>query len=318
MENIWSPLTYDAIINTVERTLQRPLGNLCLRRNSYINRVFELEQKDSKERFIVKFYRPGRWTPEMIREEHAFIAELAAQEIPVIPPLTINNTTLFFLGNIPFALFPKKGGRALDEFDKDGWIQIGRLLARMHLVGAAHPGTQRILWRPGVATRHHLDVLSGGGYLPVDYRTVFVNTVESFIQRMDPLFAHEEQILLHGDCHKGNLISRPGEGIFIVDFDDICVGAPVQDLWMLLPGTPEECVQEVSWFLEGYHTFRSLKPSTLKLVPALRGMRIVHFAAWCAVQSTEPGFTEHFPEWGATKYWNELIRELQALMAPQS
>ncbi len=317
MEHLWSSLTYDAVITTVEKTLGRPLGNLCLQRNSYINRVFELEQKDTKERFIVKFYRPERWTPDMIREEHVFVRALHAQEIPVVPPLVIEGSTLFFFGDIPFALYPKKGGRALDEFDKEGWIQIGRLLARMHIVGATHPSVSRIVWRPGAATKHHRDVLLNGKYLPPDFEPAFIRTIDMFMQRMDPLFEHEERILLHGDCHKGNLISRPGEGIFIVDFDDICMGAPVQDLWMLLPGAPEECEQEIDWFFEGYHTFRSLKRSSLQLIPALRGMRIVHFAAWCAVQSREPAFADHFPEWGTTRYWNELIRELQKILMPE-
>jgi Ser/Thr protein kinase RdoA (MazF antagonist) len=314
MDHIWKPLTYDAILNTVEKTLQRPLSNLCLRRNSYINRVFELEQLSSKERFIVKFYRPGRWTPKMIQEEHDFVKELATQEIPVIPPLMFDDRTLFFLEKIPFAVFPKKGGRTLDEFNKEGWTQLGRLLARMHLVGAEHTSAHRLLWRPAVATRQHLDVLLNANYLPPDYQQVFRDMAEKFIKLSDPLFSKEENILLHGDCHKGNLIFRPGEGIYLVDFDDICMGPPVQDLWMLLPGKTHEAEQEIIWFLEGYRTFRDLRDTSLQLIPALRGMRLIHFCAWCAVQSTEPGFAEHFPEWGTLKYWNVLIKDLQQLI----
>jgi Ser/Thr protein kinase RdoA (MazF antagonist) len=63
---VWQNLTHDSVLHAVEKTLQEKLSNLLLPRNSYINRVYELEKHDSRERFIVKFYRPGRWTEEMI------------------------------------------------------------------------------------------------------------------------------------------------------------------------------------------------------------------------------------------------------------
>ena len=123
---VWQQLNHDTILHTVEKALGEKLSNLLLPRNSYINRVYELEKYDSRERLIVKFYRPGRWTKEMILEEHKFLAELAAKEIPVIPPISLNNKSLFKFESIPFAIFPKKGGRALDEFNKESWEEIGR------------------------------------------------------------------------------------------------------------------------------------------------------------------------------------------------
>ena len=41
---------------------------------------------------VAKFYRPGRWTDAAILEEHAFVAELAAREIPVVAPLALART----------------------------------------------------------------------------------------------------------------------------------------------------------------------------------------------------------------------------------
>lgn len=311
---VWQSLNHDSILTAVEKTLGEKLSNLLLPRNSYINRVYELEKHNPRERLIVKFYRPGRWTREMIAEEHSFLKELAEQEIPVIPPLVTNGRTLFSLSEIPYALFPKKGGRALDEFDKNGWEEIGRLLARIHLIGALHKTSSRITWRPSIATRHHLEVLFGTIYLLPDFRKSFEQTAEMFIKKAEPLFNDQEYILLHGDCHKGNLIHRPGEGIFIVDFDDLCFGPPVQDLWLLLPGEPEKCEPELEWFLKGYETFRPFDRRSLELVPWLRGMRLIHFASWLAVQSQEPDFPTHFPEAGTARYWNELIKELQEII----
>ena len=314
MASVWQGLNHEKIFQSVETILGEKLSNLLLPRNSYINRVFELERHASQERLIVKFYRPGRWTEEMILEEHRFVHDLAQKEIPVILPLEINNQTLFSFDQILFCLMPKKGGRALDEFDKNGWEELGRLLARVHLVGALHQNVNRLSWRPAVATRAHLKTLAESDYILPDFRSSFFNTVEKLIEKADPLFGNQEFILLHGDCHKGNMIHRPGEGIYIIDFDDICLGAPVQDLWMLLPDEVEKCQQELDWFLKGYETFRPFDRNALELIPILRAMRIVHYAAWLAIQSKEPDFPVHFPHAGTSRYWNELIRDLQEII----
>src|SRR3989344_4155912 len=109
MSTVWQGLDHDTILHGVEAVLGEKLSNLLLRRNSYINRVYELEKHDSRlpacrhgERLIVKFYRPERWTAAMILEEHQFLEELARAEVPVIPPLNINGQTLFHLKEIAF------------------------------------------------------------------------------------------------------------------------------------------------------------------------------------------------------------------------
>lgn len=42
-------------------------------------------------------------------------------------------------------------------------------------------------------------------------------------------------------------------------------------------------------------------------------MRQIHFAAWCAIQAKEAQFKHHFPHWGTIQYWNELIKDIQAI-----
>ena len=172
----------------------------------------------------------------------------------------------------------------------------------------------RVTWRPSVATKHHLEVLLSSGLMPPDFAKSMRNMAELFIKKADPLFNDTKLILIHGDCHKGNLISRPGEGIFLIDFDDMCMGPAVQDLWMLLPGDADESPLEIKWFLEGYETFRQFDMASLKLIPALRGMRLIHFASWLAVQEHDPHFDKHFPEVRTPRYWNGLIKELQGIV----
>jgi len=314
MQTIWHNLNPDNIFKTVEETLGTKLSNICLKRNSYINRVYELEEHDSEKRFIVKFYRPNRWTQKQIREEHQFLAELNEKEIPVIPPLTIKKQTLFNFENIPYALFPKMGGRAVDEFDQEGWMTLGRTIARIHLIGELHKKSSRMVWTPSIATKHHLDIIAKTDFLLPDFEKSFNQICELFIKKSTPQFKNVESFLIHGDLHKGNLLTRPGEGLFIVDFDDCCIGPVAQDLWMLLPDTLENSENELSWFLAGYELFREFDRDSLDLIPSLQAMRIIHYVAWLAIQCREPDFATHFPQAGTRRYWNQLIKDLQQIV----
>jgi Ser/Thr protein kinase RdoA (MazF antagonist) len=314
MTTLWNALTPDAVLNTVEKVCGERLTNLCLPRNSYINRVFELEYSDSRERLIVKFYRPNRWTPAQIAEEHSLIQTLYEQELPVIPALSFGGKTVFTFESIPFALFPKKGGRAIDELSQESWEQIGRLLGRMHAITATLKASKRIVWSPKTASVAHLETLLKSNTIPKDYVDSVTATATRFITQISPKFETLKTRLIHGDCHLGNLIYRPGEALHLVDFDDCAVGPVLQDLWMLLPGTPEECPKELAWFKSGYTLFSDFPESQLALIPALRGMRQLHFAAWCAIQVGEPQFSASFPEWGTPRYWNDWVRSLMSVL----
>ena len=314
MSQTWQNLSPDSVLDRLEATLNIKLSNVCIKRNSYINRVYEVTRIDTGEGLIAKFYRPGRWTPSQIQTEHDLITKLSAADIAVIPPLLFAGKTLFTVNEFSFAVFPKKGGRAVDEFDKDTWLQVGRLLGRVHLTSQSLGAVNRVQWRPSVATKQHLAILKQTETVTPEFRSAFFKLAENFVRDCDPLFENSDALLIHGDCHKGNFIYRPGEGIYLIDFDDIAVGPAVQDLWMLLPGDPKDCENELAWFLEGYETFREFPIESLRLIPALRAMRIIHFAAWCAVQANEPEFEDNFPDWGKGRYWNELMRELQDLM----
>jgi Ser/Thr protein kinase RdoA (MazF antagonist) len=314
MNDSYANLTHDAVLNAVETVIGEPLANLVIARNSYINRVYELIVKSSRQPLIVKFYRPGRWTVDQIQEEHTLLAKMQESELLVIPPMKIADKALFVYEGISFAIFPKMGGRALDEFTQDSWTQLGRLLGRTHALSQTLPSSTRIKWHPDEATKHHLDILLNDKHLPEDYRQPLERVVAQFLQVSRSLFSHEPLFLIHGDCHKGNLIHRPNEGVYLIDFDDCCVGPAVQDLWMLLPGTVMESPLEIDWFLEGYEVFRDFDRRSLALIPSLTIMRLLHFASWCALQTGDIGFRDHFPDWGTPRYWNELIREIQRLM----
>lgn len=303
-------LTPDRVISLVESALAIRCTNLCRPLNSYINRVYELEQEEGGG-LVVKFYRPGRWSGNALKDEHDFLLELAAREIPVIAPLRFaQGGTLGNYKNVFFAVFPKKGGRSFDEYNDEQWLELGRLLGRVHAVGASRLPVDRITMAPDRSTREQVNYMLAGNFIPPDLTEGFKRITESLISEIRPLFQNAEMIRIHGDCHFGNLIYRPDESFHIIDFDDMAVGPPVQDLWMLLPGYVRESLAEVELFLEGYETFRHFDRRSLHLVEPLRAMRYIHYAAWCAHQVHDDGFSHAAPDFGSPAYWQREINDL--------
>jgi len=303
-------LTPDVVITLAEQQLGCRCQAICRQLNSYINRVFELETEDGQG-LVIKFYRPGRWSRATIEEADQFILELQNQEIPVVAPLPLgNNQPLASHENTLFSIFPRMGGRFLDEFSDEQWLEIGRLLGRMHRVGAAGEASNRDTLHPLSTTADQLEFLTRGGFMPSHQQENFRATGNQLIELITPLFADMESIRLHGDCHFANLIHRPDASFFLIDFDDMVNGPPVQDVWMLFPSYRRESLPEIELFLEGYETFRRFDRTSLRLIEPLRAMRYIHYAAWCARQSNDPGFTAQNPDWGDERYWQEEINDL--------
>src|SRR5688572_6497712 len=126
-------LTPDVIIAAVESR-----GFISDRRilalNSYENRVYQVGVEQGAP-LIVKFYRPARWSDAAIKEEHGFALELAAAEIPVVPPFVRDGRTLFEYEEFRFALFERRGGRWPELGTRTEREWMGRFLGRIHMVG---------------------------------------------------------------------------------------------------------------------------------------------------------------------------------------
>ena len=123
-------------------------------------------------------------------------------------------------------------------------------------------------------------------------------------------FRDGERIRLHGDCHKGNVLERPGEGLMLIDFDDMLTGPPVQDLWLLLPGPVEECTRELELLLRGYESLREFDRRSLDQIELLRAMRMIYFLDWNARQRNDRNFRERNPDWGSDSFWRREIASL--------
>ena len=307
----FSHLTPDEVLHLVERALGRRASNLCRPLGSYINRVYDVQMDDGAW-VVVKFYRPGRWSRNALQDEQDFVTELAEAEIPVIAPLAgAGGATLHEHHGMFFALFPKKGGRPLEEPDPAQWLELGRLLARLHAIGARRTPRDRVRLGPRTSTRGHLDLILRSEFTSPGVRREYEQVTGGIVELIEPLFEDVARVRIHGDCHRANILGRPGEPFFIIDFDDMAMGPPVQDLWMMLPGHVRDSRAELDRLLEGYETFGDFDYATLRLIEPLRAMRMIHFTAWCARQKADGGFAKVAPGWGTTAYWRQEVADLE-------
>lgn len=309
----YANLTPDRVLDAVSACGLWPDGRL-LALNSYENRVWQvgIERTGSEPAapVIAKFYRPARWSDAAIIEEHAFAQELAAAELPVVAPLSFAGRTLLMHEGYRYALSPRRGGRA-PTLESPGQLQwLGRLIARMHTLGARQSFTHRgTLDRATLVTQPMRSVLAST-LLPASLHDHY----RAAALRLDAAIALRQQgigpvrlLRLHGDCHPGNVLWTD-DGPHFVDLDDARMGPAVQDLWML--AHDDAAMREL---LDGYTSMRDFDHTELALVPALRAMRQLHHAGWIAQRWHDPAFPAAFPFAAESRWWEQHIADLHEL-----
>ncbi len=313
----FADLQPEDIVSTLE-----DLGFYCdgrfLALNSYENRVYQIGIEDDRP-VVAKFYRPGRWSDESIREEHEFSIALADQDIPVVPPLEISGATLKHAGPYRLAVFPCRGGRAPDLDNYELQTQLGRLIGRIHLEGE----TSSFKHRPRIDIDSYgvesIDFLLENDFIPEDNCDAYEGVAELVLDGVEACFeraGNTREIRLHGDFHPGNVLVDQ-DRLHIVDLDDCRHGPAIQDLWMFLSGDRFEQTPQLEALLEGYQSFRRFDPRELHLLEALRSLRIMHYAAWLARRWEDPAFKVAFPWFDSPRYWDDhvlALREQVALM----
>lgn len=311
----------ETILAAVEAASGRRCDGRLLPLNSYENRVYMVGLEDG-ERLVAKFYRPDRWSDAAIQEEHDFAAELAAAEIPVVPPLRGPGGSLAHSHGFRLALYPMRGGRMLEVDDRDVLRRLGTYIARIHAVGAAAAFRHRPLLDPGDHGRSVRDQLLEQNWLPAHLEEAYATLTADLLEAVGECWERAGAVAtlrLHGDFHPGNVLQTP-EGFHLVDLDDARTGPAIQDLWMLLPGEREERQAYLDDVLEGYRTFCDLDPRELHLVEPLRTLRLMRHAAWLAARWDDPAFPQAFPWFGEPRYWEEhllaLREQLAALQEP--
>jgi Ser/Thr protein kinase RdoA (MazF antagonist) len=315
-------LTPDLILESVEKALGVRTTGSYSALNSVENRVLEIPIEDS-ESVVAKFYRPGRWKTDSILEEHAFLKSLETLEIPVISPLAGAGTelknfskTLFQTSNglFYFSISPKVRGRIKDEYSKTDLAVLGRLIGRLHLAGEKQKVKHRPPLNPQTRGEESLDDLNDNSWLESPMGERYLQVADEFVQSIEILWknVNPRLLTLHGDCHIGNLLWNEGAPTFL-DFDDLCTGPAIQDLWMIVGDPTKENRDDWDVITEAYEEFRPFPHEELRLVKALRGLRMIHFSKWIAERWDDPSFPSLWPNFGSDSWWSDEIQALASL-----
>ena len=315
----YAHLTPPAVLDALDAVGLRGDGRL-LQLNSYENRVFQVFLEDGRV-VVAKFYRPARWSDAQILEEHAFALELAAREIPVVPPMqldvpggpsTLAETTIEG-DRHRFSVSERRAGRGPELDDTDTLRWLGRFIGRVHEVGATRLFAHRRRLDPGtfgVAARELLleHQLIPPAQLPA-WRSA-CDAALALVQRRFEEAASVRTLRVHGDCHPGNVLWRH-EGPHVVDLDDACNGPAMQDLWMLLSGDAAAQSAQLRALLAGYRQFMPFDERELLLIEPLRTLRMIHHSAWIAERWADPAFPAAFPWFGTAAYWSQQTTHLR-------
>lgn len=311
--DLFLSLTPEKVLAAVEAGGLR-CNPVCYPLNSFENRVYEVELED-RARVVAKFYRPGRWNEEQILEEHRFLADLAADEIPVCTMRDFpGGGTLRRIDNIWYALSDRRGGRAPDELDEATARRLGMLVGRLHNVAMRREAPHRLRLTAEAYAREDLDWLEDQEILPRHVRRRYFDTAHAIADIADERMAEVPVHRLHGDLHLGNLLFRDGL-LRVLDFDDMMVGPAVQDIWLALPGRDAQAVALRDALLAGYEQFRLFDRSTLALIEPLRGLRMIHYAAWIARRWHDPAFPAAWPQFGTPEHWDRETEDLEEQLA---
>lgn len=273
--------------------------------NSYENRVYQFQDED-RQRFVVKFYRPERWSAEQIQEEHQFAHDLLNDDVPVAAPLMFDNQTLLTHQGFYYAVFPSLGGRQFEADNIDQMEWVARYLGRIHQTGCKTP----FIARPTIGIQEYLleprQVFAASTLIPKALKDDFLNATDKLIDAVTACWRDDIPTLrLHGDCHAGNILWR--DGPLFVDLDDARMGPAVQDLWMLLNGDKAEQRMQLETIIEAYEEFSPFDSDEIALIEPLRAMRFVYYLAWLIRRWDDPAFPRNFPWLTGEDYWRNQI-----------
>lgn len=305
----FTDLTPDFILDAIETTgIRVESGLLAL--NSYENRVYQFMDEDRK-RYVVKFYRPQRWSSAQIQEEHDFALELQSHDIPLVAPLTFQGKTLHQAAGYQFTLFPSAGGRQFEVDNLDQLEWMGRFIGRIHAVASAKAFSYRAELTVATHLQQPLAILKKSELVPTHLHSPFFTILQQVVTLAEKQFEQVSfnALRLHGDCHPGNILWR--DGPTFVDLDDCRNGPAIQDLWMMLSGDRQQQLLQLDTLVAAYEEFFDFEHQQLQLIEPLRAMRMIHYMAWLEQRWADPAFPRAFPWFAEDKYWENQILALK-------
>ena len=350
----FSTLDAELILSAAESTGLRSTGRFQ-QLNSMENRVYAVEIEDASQsrgvgQIIIKFYRPQRWTPDMVVSEHALLRLLAEENIetpkliPILrsefihpaahslrsklrgelPKTFPTSATLGLAGGFMFAVWQKIYGRVPLELEEKELLGIGRTIARMHNLFERHVSESEFI-RPRFSFDMYvhtpMEHLRASNKVPRQFQHGLFELIETLGRGLEWLPHADKFLPVHGDLHRLNLVQMTDGGQFwFVDFDDCQFGLAMQDVWPLastcginVPPHLED-VSPSSYALglltEGYREFRALPADWEIFVEPLRTLKMIHYLGWIAGRWADPFFRQTFSFFDDVDYWEKTFFDL--------
>jgi len=263
------------------------------------NTMFQVRSEDGG-RFVLRIYSDDETT---LRENQAEMFWLDAlmrdTDIQVTEPVPRRDGEYINVINVPgvpterrCVLFKWVPGRTLENYlSPENYFKYGQTLAKLHdHAFSLNPLPPDICPKKWDKVFYYPDepVI----YCAPEYSHLFpfgrIEILEKVIARANEVFEElfsdqEKQILIHGDLHFWNVHLYQGE-LFVIDFEDINLGYPVQDVAVTLAyGRTREGYNE--WkdaFKEGYCSIRPWPSENEKTIETLIAARSVMFINYVA------------------------------------
>ena len=162
-----------------------------------------------------------------------------------------------------FALYPRQGGHA-PEFDNlDNLLILGRMLGRIHAIGAVRPFVHRP--RLDSSSFGHASVaLISERFIPDDYRPSYEAVTDQLLEVIDGIIAADRRRPL-SSAPTATATPATSSGATMPRTSSISTtpaSAPaVQDLWMMLSGDRPRQTAQLAELMEGYSRVLRLRPA---------------------------------------------------------
>jgi Ser/Thr protein kinase RdoA (MazF antagonist) len=260
-----SLFTPDSVADTVRHSYGLDVTACALIR-SFVNDVYEVAIPE--QRYVLKLYEHGGWSPDEVTWEQELIAHLNAAGISVAPVLPLTNGELTGVleapeGQRPYAMVEfVDGSKPRRPFTDALYRDYGTLLARLHI---AADGFRTTRYRRGFGLELTLDEPLADVLPALDPadQTVVQALAAAARERITELAeAGLEWGIRHGDVTLDN-VHETSHGLVIHDFDLAAEGWRAADLAPCL-GT-----EFADAFRTGYTEVRELKPVELEALPWL-------------------------------------------------
>ncbi len=263
------------------------------------NTMFQIRSMDG-EKFVLRIYSDEETT---LRENQAEMFWLNAlirdTDLKVTEPVARHDGEYITIVNNPdvpseqrCVLFKWIPGRTLEnQLNAENHYKLGQVLANLHNhASTLNPLPLHIQPKKWDKVFYYPD--EPVVYDTLEYSHLFpperIALLEKVIKQADDVFARlfadkESQILIHGDLHYWNVHIHHGD-LYVIDFEDINLGYPVQDIAVTLSyGQERDGYDE--WkaaFIQGYSSVRAWPVEGERTIETLMAARTVMFINYVA------------------------------------